>query len=121
MHSLFCFLCELIFLIFSHSFIPSSTFPTLANLIMSLLACVLDNVNLICKAPKNNDLWLPFSFLLCSLPYLLSVCPRKLAVSFSGNFSVSKANLFIEPQRSAIRQSIMPLKIDISKGRPSFP
>ena len=47
-------------------------------------------------------IWLPSSILLCSSPYLLSVCPINLPVSLCGNFSISKANLFMELQQSAI-------------------
>ena len=72
---------------------------------MFLLACFLDNVNLICKVPKNKVLWLPSSFLLYSLPLLLSVCPINLPMSLWGNLFVSKGNLFIEPQRSDIHNN----------------
>ena len=40
---------------------------------------------------------------MCSLPYLLSVCLINLPVSFCSIISLSKWNLFIEPQQSAIK------------------
>ena len=57
-------------------------------------------MNLICKVPQEQVL--PYSFLLCSLPYLSSVCLINPPMNLSSNFSVSKANVFIEPQQSAI-------------------
>ena len=49
----------------------------------------------------QNEVGTPF--LLCSSPYMLSVCPINLPVSPCGNFFLSKVNLFTESQRSAVQ------------------
>ena len=53
-------------------------------------------------------------FLLCSLPYLLSLCPINLPVSLCGNFFLSKVNLFLELQRSAVQSWPWYLNLNIS-------